>query len=298
MIIGRAYTCDPTNMISAIPSGVTIDSLTITNAVYDELYVSAKLIDLDNFVGDVPTQWGFDTRLHAMFNGDLFGGNVNFTEDVVELVRIKKRTRYDEKFKTIFEKKINSNADFEIYGLDYFEPVGDIEYAYVPIISGGESDYITNKVTSKFSNYFLCEKDISYPLILDAKFNRTLNQRIGVVETWGKRYPTIIKNGNLKYYSGTVECCFIQLNSEHCQFDYDEAWYYRNMLNDFLTNGKPKIFKDFEGNIYIVAISSSEISENTEIFRHVISRFDITQCGDAYSTHDLYYNDFIDVYVD
>ena len=116
----------------------------------------------------------FATRFHALFNGDLYGGNVNFTESIVELVRIKKRTGKDTKFKTIFEKEIQCNEDLSIEYLDYFEPTGEIEYAYVPVISGGEANYIVNKVTSAFDHYFLCEKGRSFPLILDAKYTQEI----------------------------------------------------------------------------------------------------------------------------
>lgn len=296
MILGRSYLSSPSSMISAIPSSSAIETLILENAIYDETYVSVDIIDTNNFTGDIPEQWTFDTRLHALYNGDLYGGNVNFTEDIVESVRIKKRTVSDNKFKTIYEKEINSNEDFNIYGLDYFEPVGTIEYAYVPIISGGEGDYIINKIESKFDTYFLCAKDVSYPLIMDAKFDKKLNQKVGIIETWGRQYPVIIKSGNLKYYTGDIQCTFIE--NINCEWDIKYGWRYRNLIYDFLTDGKPKILKDFEGNIYMVAISSAEISESSDYYRYVTTSFSVTECGNAYNVGDLYDNEFIDTDID
>lgn len=283
-------------MVSAIPSPSAIGILTLKNAIHDETYVSVTIISIDDFTGDIPQEWTFDTVLHALYNGNLHGGNVNFTEEIVESIRIKKRTIYDKKFKTIYEKEIKSNEDFNIYELDYFEPVGIIEYAYVPIISGGEGNYIINKVDSKFDTYFLCSRDVSYPLIMDTNFNKKLNQRIGVVETWGRQYPVIVKGGNLKYYTGDIECTFIE--NIDCDWDINNSWKYRNLIYDYLTDGKPKILKDFEGNCYLVAISSAEISESKDHYQHVISSFSVTECGNAYDVGDLYDNDFIDTDLD
>lgn len=296
MILGRSYLGTTSSMISAIPSSSAIETLTLANAIYDETYVSVNIIDINDFVGDIPEQWTFDTRLHVLYNEDLYGGNVSFTEEIVESVRIKKRTRYDNAFKTIYEKEINSNEDFNIYGLDYFEPVGIIEYAYVPIISGGEGDYIISKVESSFDSYFLCARDVSYPLCLDMEFNKELNQDVSVVKTWGRQYPVIIKNGNLKYYSGNIKCTFIE--NVNCKWDIEYGWRYRNLIYDFLTDGKPKILKDFEGNIYMFGISSPTISESHDHYQHITSSFSVTECGNAYDVGDLYDNDFIDTDID
>lgn len=295
MILGRSFAGEPSTLSSTLPAADTIERLTLENAIYDETYVSVAITKPDNFDGSIPNIWTFDTRLHAVFAGDLYGGNVSFTESIVESVRIKKRTKKDNRFQTIYEKKIKTNEDFEIHITDYLEPVGEVEYAYVPVISGGESKYIVSSVRSSFDKYFICERDVSYPLMMDMDFSRTLNQQVGTVETWGRQRPVIIKNGNLKYYSGDIECTFADISK--CMIDWDNAWDYRNTINDFLTNGKPKVFKDFEGNIYMIAVTSSP-SESHDYWNHVTTKFSVTECGDAYATGDLYDNGFIGVDVD
>lgn len=296
MLLGRSFAGEPSTSLSVLPAADPVQTLILQNAIHDETYVSVDIIELDDFRGVIPDNWTFDTRLHAQYNGDLYGGNVSFTEAIVESVRIKKRTSKDSKFQTIYEKPINANEDFEIHLIDYYEPTGDVEYAYVPVISGGENKYITNTVKSDFNNYFICEKDVSYALIMNAAFDRTLNQQVGVVETWGRQRPVIVKNGNMKYYSGEIECIFIELKD--CQYQFDTGWEYRNELNEFLSNGKPKILKDSNGDLYMVAVTSN-ITETTDKDTEIVtSKFSVAECGDAYYTGDLYDNGFIDTDLD
>ena len=166
MFLGHTACAGSRSAVSHAPSAFAYEKLTLENAVFDELYATAQPIG--DFDGTIPENWTFDTYLHASFSGNLYGGNVNFTEDLVEAIRIKRRTKKDAQFQTIYEKPIYENEDFAIELLDYLEPAGPVEYAYVPVISGGESNYIITSVTSDFEGYFLCEKDRSFHLFLDA----------------------------------------------------------------------------------------------------------------------------------
>lgn len=295
MILGRTCTGEPSTLLNSLPATDDIEILTLSNAIYDETYVTVAVINASDFTGKIPSQWTFDTRLHSVYKGDLYGGNVSFTESIVESVRIKKRTSKDSKFQTIYEKDIKTNKDFEIHFIDYLEPTGEIEYAYVPVISGGENKYITNEVKSDFNNFFMVERGASYPLVMDMKFDRTLNQQVNIVETWGRQRPVIIRNGNLKYYSGDIECIFVELKD--CEWDWENSWDFRNQLNEFLSNGMPKILKDPNGNIYMIGITSS-ISESTDNYNNITTKFSVTECGDAYYVGDLADNGFIDSEVD
>lgn len=295
MFLGNTFASSNKTLISSPVETKTISQLNIKFAIFGEVYVSNDMVNLKEFTGKVPTVWGFDTKLHVLFQENLNGGNVSFTTDIVESVRIKKRSKGDLIFKTIFEKPIFINNDFKINLLDYLEPVGEIQYAYVPIISGGEGDYIVSKVESKFDSYFICEKDISYPMVLDTKFTKQLNHLVGVVELPNRLKPVVIKGGITNYISGDIECIFI--DNQDCKWLIDSSWEYRNQIYQFLTNGKPKILKDFEGNIWMIAVTSG-ITEDSDHYQHVKSKFSVTECGETSLIGDLYDNGFIDTDID
>lgn len=295
MFLGGCFTDSSSGLISSPVNNLDLKKLTIKNAVFDEIYASVSTIKISDFDGNFPNQWNFDTRLHALFQDNLHGGNVNFSESIVEFIRIKRKTKHDLKFRTIYERPIIKNEDFMILFMDYYEPLGDVEYAYVPVISGGEGNYISNKVKSEFESYFLCNKDISYPMILDTSFNKKLNHNSNIVELRGRKKPVIIKNGIVNYYSGDISCTFIELKDQGWRTS--DSWEYRNKIYQFLTDGHPKLLKDFLGNVYMISITG-EISEDSDHDEHVTTKFSVVECGDVYDMGDMYDNGFIDTDLD
>lgn len=296
MFLGSSFASSKESLTSYFASSSDVTDLTIANAVFDEIYSTVNLIPMAETDFKIPAIWGFDTRLHALFQDNLYGGNVSFTESIVESIRIKKKVKGDKKFKTIYEKSITSNDDFKIELMDYYEPVGTVDYAYVPVISGGENSYITNRIESFFDSYFICEKDISYPMILDTGFEKKLTQKTSLIELLGREKPVILKGGRVRYYTGDVSCTFIELTKDGWQTH--TSWDYRNGIYDFLTNGKPKILKDYLGNIYMMAVTSGDISEESDHYEHVITKFSVAECGSAYDPGDLYDNGFINADID
>ncbi len=296
MFLGSSFASSKESLTYSFASSSDVTDLTIANAVFDEIYSTVNLTPMAETDFKIPAIWGFDTRLHALFQDNLYGGNVSFTESIVESIRIKKKVKGDKKFKTIYEKSITSNDDFKIELMDYYEPVGTVEYAYVPVISGGENSYITNQIESFFDSYFICENNISYPMILDTGFEKKLTQKTSLIELLGREKPVILKGGRVRYYAGDVSCTFIELTKDGWQTH--TSWDYRNGIYDFLTNGKPKILKDYLGNIYMVAVTSGDISEESDHYEHVITKFSVAECGSAYDPGDLYDNGFINADID
>lgn len=296
MFLGKTFAASSSALVSPLQDTNTVQSITIANGIFDELYVSAEIIPMSGFDGIISKFWDFATRLHALFNGNLLAGNIQFATESVEKIRIKKRTRHDRNFQTIFEKEIEKPEDFSFKLMDYFEPVGEIEYMYIAVVLGIENRTSINKIQSKFSSYFLCERDTSYPMCLDREFSKQLNQNVAVVNTWGRKYPLIVKNGNIKYYNMSMSCTFVE--RKDFEYNFENSWDYRNIIYDFLTNGNPKILKDNMGNIYMVAITGDAITEESDHPLHVISNFELTECGDAYYVGDLYDNNFIDTDID
>ena len=297
MFVGFAIAGSHHTTKSVTPDKLTYNTLIVKNAVYDNIYSTSDVIE--NFDGSIPDNWNYDTYLYAKFENDLYGGNVSFTESIVDSVRIKRRTEKDSVFKTIYEKEINSNEDFQIEFIDYLEPVGTIEYAYVPVISGGESNYISNSVVSDFDNFFICEKDRSYPMIINAEYNQTINYESSNVKPLGRKYPITVVNGNTGYKTGEMSATFVDYTN--CILDVANAFEYRNIVYDMLINKQPKILKDHEGNLLIINIIENitedgrqYLYQGQEGFYYLTTKFNWVECGNAYSIGDLYDNNLID----
>lgn len=300
MFCGQCFAMSNDSLTASTVSSKPIDVLTIKNLIIDELFIISEIIDMSS---DIPDDWTFNTDLHVLFDNNLYGGNVNFTVDIIDKIRIKKKTIYDTNYKTIYEKEINTEEDFNIELIDYFEPVGNISYAYVPIISNAESEYITNDIESKFDSYFICNRDASYPIILDTGLTITETYENGTVKPIGRNYPIVIVNGNTGYKNFELSAKFIEIND--CKLDVKNAWSFRNTIHNFLKDGTAKILKDVFGNIYMTAlngdISDSQDSYtyyNGELLNAVDTSFSMVEIGNAYDVGDLYDNNFIDIDID
>lgn len=278
---------------AAVDSRIT--SFVISKVVLDEMYATKNILVKFNWT--IPDDWDFQTLLHGTYQGNTNAGNVSYTEEIVSKVKIKKRFAGDFVWKTIYEKNINVNQDFNFEFYDYYEPSNrDIEYAYVAVIAGTDSDTFSNTVRSAFHSYFLCGKDISYPMILDTSNDVTYNRESSTIVSPGRKYPYVVCNGSARYYSGTITATFIE--PKNCGFDKANGWKYRNQLDRFLTDGNAKILKSFEGDMWMVNISGSLPRTQNGHFQNISHQIEWVECGDPTMIGDLYDYGFIDTDID
>ena len=76
------------------------------------------------------------------------------------------------------------------------------------------------------------------------------------------------------------------------------GWKYRNEIDQFLTNGEPKILKSFEGDIWLVNVVNSITRRTNDHYQNVSSQFEWVEAGNPFSIGDLYDNGFINTDVD
>lgn len=271
------------------------DKIELRNIILDELYVTKDI--LIKFNWDIPSDWFYNTILHGLYQNHVHAGNVSYSESIVQKVKIKRRLKGDFDWKTIYEKEIRNNDDFAIEFYDYFNPSNaEIEYAYVAVIGGADSDAISTSVKSEFRDYFLCEKNKSHPAILDVKSEVSLTRKTSVVEPHGSKYPYVVANGSCKYYSGTLTATFIELSD--CDFDVENSWKYRNEIDAFLSNGKAKILKTPEGDMYMIDIINDLKRTANNHYQDVSHTINWVERGNPLSIGDLYDYDFIDTDID
>ena len=295
MIIG-SFASMPEAISNALASDETINKISLSGMVLDELYASKDV--LLKFNWQIPDVWTFNTYLHAKYQNSTHAGNVNFSESIVSKIKIKKRFKCDFAWKTIYEKEVHDNKDFAIEFYDRLNPAKKyVEYAYVPVIAGSDSNtnIVSADVYSDFRDDMICERDVAYPLILDADNTITYNRESNTVVSPGRKYPYVINNGIARYYSGTYTCTFIKMNN--CVWDLEKAYEYRNQLDEFLANGKVKILKTFEGDIWMINVYGN-ITRSNDGYQHITSSFDWVEAGNPTMVGDLYDAGFIDTDTD
>jgi hypothetical protein len=288
--MGRYY-CGSGEAISSTPTNIQdITYIEISNGIYDELFGS----DNPNVeMNDSSKKWDFDTRLYAKFQNNLMAGNVDYAASMVSSVRIKRRKNDEHQWFTVFDIQIDTNDDFEFELIDrYAQGSQDYYYAMVPVIEHVEGNINKNSITSKFNNYFILDKDISYPIIFNTNLNVELNKNIGIVNTLGSKYPFVISNGLSQYKTGTLK--FSLAPMVNCEINVDGGYNYRTQFEEWITNGKPKILKDWTGQIYMMDITSS-IPIDYTYYNLPSYQIQFTEIGNPLSEIDMYNNNFIDV---
>lgn len=295
MILGSTFAGSGSAVSYATAKEAAVTSFTLTGMVLDELYATKD--SLINFNWNIPSDWTFNTYLHALYQNDVYAGNVSFSESIVQKIKIKKRYKGDFAWKTIYEKEIHSNEDFAIEFYDYYSPSGkEIEYAYVAVISGADTDTISTSVYSEFECYFICDRNASYPMILDTSNTVTYNKESQTIISPGCRYPYVVNNGIARYYSGTLTATFIELGQDG--YDVENGWSYRNQIDQFLSDGKPKILKSFEGDMYMVNVVGSLPRAENGHYQNISHSIEWMECGDPTRIADLYDKGFIDTDID
>lgn len=277
--------------VSSTPTLINdITYVSISNGIYDELFGS----DNSNIeMNESSKKWDYDTRFYARFEGNLFAGNVDYVASMVSSVRIKRRKNNEHAWTTLFEIPIKTNDDFQFELVDrYAQGSQDYYYALIPVIENVEGNINKNSIHSEFDNYFILDRNISYPIMFNTGLNIELNKNIGVINTLGRKYPFVISNGMNKYKTGALDFTLIPVVD--CEINTDDIYNYRTQFEEWINNGEPKILKDWTGQIYMIDVTGN-ISVDLNYYQMPSYKIQFTEIGDPLDEFDLYNNNFTDV---
>lgn len=288
-----------------------INTIVLHDAQFYEIYATKYP---DGFKWKGLGKWDYGTLLHAIYTDNLSAGNITWSADVISEVRIKKRFEGDTVWKTIYSKSdINTSDDFAVDFIDYLEPSNTtVEYKYVPVFNinsqNVDMDSEGTTVESKFDEWFIIGQyelnsqgamiNEVHPMIVDFSSTPTLNRQTTLINTLGSKYAFVNTNGMTQYYSGSTTCTFVELCVNGLGIDADNAWKYRNSIDEFLANGYSKIIKSFEGDIRLVSTYEEVSHQENGDYRNVSTTFQWAEVGDPTSVGDLYDNGFINTDVD
>ena len=287
------------NSIDYTPTNCNkINTIKITNGIYDDLYISENA-DLTH--DTIPVKWDIDTILHASFENNLSGGNVDFQLEEVSALRIKQRKKGTFNWITLFETPVSKLEDLTPTRYSKLERNNiEYEFAIVPILNGAEGNYNVNSILSKFDGIYIFDKENTYhtsivSTIRDVKKNKPS----ALITTMGSQYPFSVSVNKINYESFTVEGAFVEFDEANCQFKFEDNVDYRKNFKDWLLNNEAKIIKDFTGRIWMIVVNPDSIVENERNhYLYNVITFNVSEIGNVNSTNDLYYKNFIDVNIE
>ena len=292
MIFSGCMFCSDIMSVPCTPTNIEeITKIELSDGVYDDQKKKKNVTD--ELKVTVPQEWDWDTVLHAKFNGNTCAGNVNWKFDTVSHLIIKRKKTGDFKWITLEAHKVEKIADFNIKNIDITAaPNHMYQYAAVPIINGTEGFYFTCNVAVKSNSLMIADQDEVWNTHLsDNYLDNTSVVPQQTVTTMYDRYPTIVRNTEANYEEITVNAQFFPTNETGCQIMLDDdrrRMNYNNAAKQFLRNGKTKILKSVDGNLWLVYVTTPPSDTAVDDYRNRKITFSCTETGDVNSENDLY----------
>lgn len=172
----------------------------------------------------------------------------------------------------------------------------EYEYALVPVVEDVEGNYLTITATSTFDGVFLTDGTDIYKFYADVAYgNFQQTQKVNAHEPFGRKYPVIVSNGATNYMAGSMSGMVLAGDYlKTGKFDRRAIARERDTLLKFLTNKKPKILKDWNGNIWMVAIVDNPSVTYYDGSGMGLMNVSMTfmEVGDATDANDLAANGF------
>lgn len=292
-IIGANFPFDLFAMEHMGTNRTTIKNASVTGGVFDKMYIT---LDFDApYNPNYSLDWDLNTIMACDFDGNINGGNVNYTLSQLEAIRIKRKLPDDFDWITLNEIVLSGEKDLSISLFDNTNKNNTIyEYAMVPVTSienGTEGDYVTAKVMSQFNGIFICQSDEIYKLYADVNFGSAEQVRkTGIYEPLGRKYPIVVSNALTNYYKGSLSGKLIlDKDIETGKIDREAEIKYRKSFTDFVANSKAKIIKDYNGNMWLVMIVDNITISPINTLNYGIANigFNFVEIGDASNQQDL-----------
>lgn len=217
----------------------------------------------------------------------------------VKMLKLKRRKYGDFNWVTLNSAAIIPTRPYDIVWHDNLAQSGvTYEYAVVPVSSGVEGRYVTDDILAQFNGLFICSKDKIYKLYEGIAYGSgQREQKVGVFEPYGRKYPIVTSNANINYDTGSFSGLILPENyMETGKIDRKAIVERKDAILDFLTNKSAKIIKDFNTNIWLCMITGSpSVTYENSLGMGVVS-IDASwvEIGDVNNSSDMYSAGFIE----
>ena len=217
----------------------------------------------------------------------------------VKMLKLKRRKYGDFNWVTLNSATIIPTRPYDVVWNDNLAQSGvTYEYAVVPVSSGVEGRYVTDNILARFNGLFICSKDKIYKLYEGIAYGSgQREQKVGVFEPYGRKYPIVTSNANINYNTGSFSGLILPENyMETGKIDRKAIVERKDAILDFLTNKSAKIIKDFNTNIWLCMITGSPSVTYESSFGMGVVSIDASwvEIGDVNNSSDMYSAGFIE----
>ena len=210
---------------------------------------------------------------------------------------------------TLYSQPISQASDMDFTFIDFLNQYGKTyKYALVPLLTQTQSGVeveveggytVSNEVQSVFDGVFIADSTGSQKCKANVGYgNVDMNQVVGSITPIGAKYPIIITNSHNQYHNGSISGTIVPddyyFNGNLSRIDMVNK---RNELEQFLTNKRVKVIKDWNGNIWLVMIVGNVSCTFNNNYGMGIVSFSTnwTEVGDPTNQQDLQATGLINV---
>ena len=289
--------CADGNALDPTPTNVNnITATRLQNGIFDHFNVTRNVTF--DYSSIIPIDWDIDTIMDANFKGNISAGNVDQVASGITGIRVKRRVKGTFDWITIKELPVEKSEDLSFVVTDNLNAYNvEYEYAVVPMLGDVEGNYIIESILSKFEGVFICDADTVFKFMAGVEYsNNTANQQIGVFQPYNRQFPVIVSNSVLQYKTGSIGGWVLPEGFETNRgIDRTAITKEKEILLKFLTNKKPKIIKDMNGNNWLVYFTGNpNMSYDNNYGQGMVKvNAEWTEVGNPNDKNDLYENGLI-----
>lgn len=289
--------CADGNALDPTPTNVNnITATRLQNGIFDHFNVTRNVAF--DYSSIIPIDWDIDTIMDANFKVNISAGNVDQVASGITGIRVKRRVKGTFDWITIKELTVEKSEDLSFVVTDNLNAYNvEYEYAFVPMLGDVEGNYIIESILSKFEGVFICDADTVFKFMAGVEYsNNTANQQIGVFQPYNRQFPVIVSNSVLQYKTGSIGGWVLPEGFEDNRvIDRTAITKEKEILLKFLTNKKPKIIKDMNGNNWLVYFTGNpNMSYDNNYGQGMVKvNAEWTEVGDPNDKNDLYENGLI-----
>ena len=210
---------------------------------------------------------------------------------------------------TLHSQPITQASDMDFTFIDFLNQYGKTyKYALVPLLTQTQSGVeveveggytVSDEVQSIFDGVFIADSTGSQKCKANVVYgNVDMNQTVGTITPIGAKYPIVIANSQNQYHNGSISGTIVPddyyFNGNLSRIDMVNK---RSELEQFLTNKRAKIVKDWNGNIWLVMIMDNVSCTFNNNYGMGIENFSTNwvEVGDPTNQQDLQATGLINV---
>lgn len=285
--------CTPTNLNN-------ITKVEISNTIVDDFYVTKNMDTKKIEENTIPSEWDWDTIMHAPFDDDTFAGNVNWHLEELSGFVIKVKPEEQYRWITCYVKKVYNYEDLYAIGRYLAATTGNWDVALVPITKGNkEGTYVQTSVDVNVNKLVLIDVDgVHSTFLTDGSLSMQSVMPNQAVDTLHNKYPYIIRNTVANYETVNVTATFLPNNEECIVDDMDTRYFARwnRELKAWIMNGRTKILKSEDGDMWLGYITTpvSDQPYDNGVTEYRKLSFGLTETGHPLKEKDLFEAGLID----